>query len=445
MDKRRFPVTMLAGQADFNALHDLTESGLATVIRALGNASTDVEKILFASATPTVVGAGPWVVTVPAQPIAIAGVPGLLASQDLTVPGTGDRDVALFLRIYKQDVSEARNYLNASATPPAPAAGTTSFVVEQDDVVEAVLVDPYTGPADDLDAVAADVGPPLKYAVLTASGANLTVDHDPEGYLWVIPTNAAPGAHAASHLPGGGDAIDLATRIQDGLIAMEDMVTVREALTDLAIAGTSPYLVRTITGDNEPDPKTVELELRTAARSFKTVTEEAQQKLGLNFQSGGSAGVSEQPARADHKHDMAASPVQIAVKTLVIDTPGSQLGSLIQVEVPASIAYVTAVSVAWAPPNVAAPYYPQVEAAWTHVQNTTQRAVGAKYQLKGARDLWLQLGDYALCEIAAAELAGIVTAAGGSVTWAAASLGALWPTTGVLTIRLIGVRAGVSL
>jgi len=436
---------MLATSADFNAIADDAENGIAVLLRLLAHAGADQDRVLFSAATPVIAGTGPWTVTVPPQYFALDGVPAITTQQVIAVPATGNRDVAVFLRIQRVDVNEARAYLDATASPPEPAAGTADFTVATTISATAELVDPYTGPGDDLAPGDDDVGTPMLYAILTASGASLTSDYDPDGFTWQVPTDVVPSDHAATHVAGGGDAIRTATPLLDGLISAADMATVREALTDLSISGSSPYLVRTITGDNDPTAKTVALEVRVLSDTFRTVVDNAQSKLALNYQAGGLAGTSNRPARADHRHDLSGSPVQVAQKTVTIDTLG-QLGSLIQVEVPAAIATVLSVNVAWSPPGISAPYYPLVEAAWNSVLvGGTARRVGVKYNQKGARDLWIQLGDYALCELTTTELAEATVAAGNTVTWAAASLGAGWPTTGTLSVRIIGTQVGVTL
>lgn len=449
MKRRRFPTGMEATEADHNAIHERTEEGIGDLVRAVANANNDPDKLIFNNDPPQVSG-GPssWTVTVPKQDFAIDGIVGQLAQSQFNVDdAAGTRTLAVFLRIQRVDASATRFFLDLS-DPTTPARGSADFVVQEDWQAAIVVVDPYTGPGDDPVAGPTDVGDPIKLATLDLVAAtSLSVNADPDNNVWVFPVGVAPGAHATEHLPGGTDPIQLATPSQAGIISAADMATVIAALTNLTVNAASPFLARTITGDNGAGgPKAVEIVLRTLADTFRTVDDAGTDKLGLNFPVGGNSGSLEQPARADHKHDLSDSPIQVATNVVQINDPTNQLGSLIQVVAPANFAMISHVTVHWLAPTITAPFYPLVEASWSSIlSGGSSLKVGVKYTLAGNRDLRLRIGDHALCELTPEELA-LVTAVTGSQTWdSVAGTGGLLPTTGSLVVTITGVRLGLSI
>lgn len=436
MKLRRFPATMKALEEDFNAIHENTELGLADLIYAIANASTDPTKLLISTTAVSFTGTGPWNLVIPDTWFAIDGVlASLVSASSVPVANTGDRTVALYLHIERSNVNADRDFLDLSGG--TPAVGVDSFVVERDFAASVELIDPYTGPGDAPAAGTDDVGDPILFATATISGGVMTVDHDPNNYTLAIDVGTA-APHAAQHLQGGLDPIDLATPAQEGLISAEDMAVVRAALTNLTIDAGSPFLVRTISGTNPADPKTVALTIRLYADSLVSVNDSGTYKLGLNFPVGGLAGSSDRPARSDHKHNLSDSPIQVAVRTVTIDDPSNQLGSVIQVQAPENFGLITNVVIHWLAPTITSPYYPLVQVAGI------MDLVGVRYTLAGTRDIRLRIGDNGLCNLTAEERA-LVLAVTGSQTWdSAGSSAGLIPTTGKLVIYITGVRLGLT-
>lgn len=448
MRKRRFPTGVEATEADFNALHDRTEDAIRVLLRALASANADGDTILFKHAEPTILGAGPWTVTVPPQFFSINGVVAELAQQTVAVSAASNRQVALFLRARRFNVTESRGYLDL--TGERPARGVGAFVMELADSAELAVVDPYTGSGDDPAPTASDVGAPLKFAVLTVSGVGGTpeldvTDYDPDARLWLFPAATPPTDHAATHLTGGGDAIALATPLVDGLAAADDIATVRASLTDLSVHVDAPFLVRTISGDNETTPKTATLNLRLS-QALRTLDDGGTKRLDLNFLNGTTAGTALRPARADHKHTLADSPVVVATRFVEITAPDGELGGSRTLVFPESFGSIVSVSARWLAPGITAPYYPLVDAPWgTVFLNGIARRVGARYTVSGANRIELQLATDALCEMTDSEMA-LVLAATGSVNWdtVVGSNGTL-PRTGRLVVTAVGVRSGLTI
>lgn len=448
MKKRKFPATMKATSVDFDAIHGNTELGIGDLVRALGNANTNPDRLVFNNDDVTFIGTGDWTVQLPDLYYALDGVIGYRPASDVNVTlAGGDRTVAIFLRIERSSVNGTRDFLDLSSG--TPSTGSADFVLEEDwTTVNLIVVDNYTGPGDDPVAAGNDVGDPLKLCHAVISGGVLTIAQDPDNHRWVFPAGTPPAVHADEHLTAGSDPIQLANAGQEGLMSAAAMQTVLASLTNVTINASSPFVVRTITGDNAGGgPKSVEFLLRVLPASFRTIDQGGGSfDLGLNFPIGGNSGASEQPARSDHKHDLSDSPVQVATRTIVIDEPATQLGSLIQVQAPLTFGLITHVTVYWLAPTITAPFYPLVEARWsTLVEQGISRKVGARYTLAGNRDLRIRIGDRALCELLPEELT-LVTAVTGSQTWdSVGGSSGLLPTTGTLVVTMTGVRLGVSI
>ncbi len=432
MKKRRFPATMEVTTADLNGIGDDAETGVADLVHAVANLNAE-SGVIFNDSIPTVGSGPPWTVTLPTQYFAIDGIVGKLTGTTFVL-AAGARTAAVFLRLRRTDVTATRPFLNTSGS--GPVSGSASFVNQQGWQASYVVVDPYTGSGDDPVAGATDVGAPIKLAAFVITGAPaISVTKDPDNRLWSIPAGM-PSTHASRHLSGGADPIQLATPSQDGLMSASFASWVTAALTSLSVSAGSEFLVITTAAG---PPKTATLALRLG-QALKKVTESGVDKLGLNFPSGPLAGASARPARADHKHALSDSPVQLVTQTIVV-TSAAQLGQLFSVAVPTSIAAVTDVSCYWVAPTLAS-NYPRMSAEWSTVLfGGANKRVGCRHVLVGPRDLRIRLGDDALCELTTQEFEIAFTAAG-SQTWdAVGGTSGTMPTTGTIVVNVTGTRA----
>lgn len=445
----KFPAGVEATEADFNAISENTEAGFKSLIRVLASANTDSDYVLFKQAVPTIAGVGPWTVTVPHQYFSIDGVVAELSQTTFSVSAASNRKVAVFLRIQKSDVTATRGYLDLSGARPVRA--TDTFVMARSDAAAIITVDPYVDAGDNPVAGADDVGTPINLAILEVTGvgsspALAVFTYDPDSRLWAFPAGTPPTDHASTHLTGGGDAIDLATTTDDGLMAHTDLQTVRESLTDLTRHVSNEFLTVTIAGDNVSAPKTVQLNVRLFLSSLAVIDDNGTKKIGLNFRQGGRNGTANQPARADHSHSLNDNPIVVTTRVIEVNSPLTMLGALQTVNLPTSFGSVISVSAKWAAPGLTAPYYPLVDAGWdSPTLNGVLKRVGVRYTVTGNNQIQVLLGSDALCEMSVPEQA-LVTTVTGSVTWDSVSGSyGLMPTTGYIVLTITGVRNGITI
>jgi hypothetical protein len=435
--KKLFPATMEPTSADLDAIGDVAEEGLGDFVLAIAS-QNDPTGVIFSIASPPTASANPppWTITIPDQHFSINGIVGKL-TQTTFVVAAGARDVAVFLSLARTVVTGVRNYLDLSGA--SPVIGTDTFDVETQWVADYIVVDPYTGPGDDPATPADGVGLPIKLALLTVTGSPaITIDPDPDGRLWIVPAGT-PADHGSSHITDGGDPIPEATTLDAGLMSADDKAIVDAAITGISVAAGSEFLTATTSGT----PDQTELAVVLDSNSLRKTT---QDKLAVKFLSGGNAGVSETPARSDHKHAMSDSPVQVIERSIVVSAP-AQLGTSIAVSIPQTIGSIVAVECFWVAPNITAPYYPLIEARWTTATiGGVSKKIGCKAQIRAVRDLRIQIGPDGLCELSTDDYTLAKSAAGGSQTWdAVGGSGGLIPMTGRVVVRILGARVGLSL
>lgn len=446
MKKRLFPATMEFTTTDLDKIGDVAEEGIADFVRAIAS-QNDPSGVIFTDNSAltddsdwTASGSAPWTINIPTQhfyigdPDGFGGALGKLTATSFVMAGTSARSVAVFLRLTRTVATANRNYIDL--TGAGPVVGNASFDVEQDWSADIVVVDNYVDASDDPVAGDDDVGAPIKLVKfnVTTGPSAFTVTLNPDSRDWII-NAGTPADHAASHITGGGDAIQLATPSQDGLMSQAYADIVEEAVTAVSVDAGSSFLLATTTAG---PPKTVAIALRLVADSLKKINVSGTDRLGLNFGSGAFAGVSNRPARADHKHPMTDSPVQVVSATVAV-TSAAQLGTSVSVTVPSSVTTVMGVECFWIAPTLSS-QFPRVACGWSTVPvGGVSRKVGCHALLAGPRDLQLRLGD-ALCEMSTAEL-GVVEGVLGSQTWdsVGGSAGML-PTTGTILVVITGVR-----
>lgn len=446
MKKRLFPATMEFTTTDLDKIGDVAEEGIADFVRAIAS-QNDPSGVIFTDNSAltddtdwTASGSAPWTIDIPTQhfyigdPDGFGGALGKLTATSFVMAGTSARTVAVFLRLTRTVAAGTRNYIDLSGA--SPVVGSASFDVEQDWSTDIVVVDDYGGPGDDPAQGTDDVGAPIKLVefVVTTGPAAFTVTLNPDSRDWII-NAGTPADHASSHITGGGDAIQLATTSQDGLMSQAYAQVVEDAVTAVDVDSGSSFLVATT--DAGP-PKTITLALRLIADSLKKITVSGIDRLGLNFGSGAFAGTSNRPARADHKHPMTDSPVQVVSATIAV-TAAAQLGTSVSVTVPSSVTTVMGVECFWIAPTLSS-QFPRVACGWSTVPvGGVSRKIGCHALLAGPRDLRIRLGD-ALCEMSVTE-SDVVETAAGSQTWdsVGGSAGML-PTTGTILVVITGVR-----
>lgn len=445
MDKRLFPSGVKATSADFNGIHDDTETAIGIFAKAVASNGANTTNIIFSYDAPVLSGASsPYTVTVPAQYVAIDGVVAYMPQQTTTVT-TAQFPMRIFVTLTRSNVNSTRTYLTASGT------GTASFTMQKTVAASAIFVKNYSGAGDDPAAGANDVGTPFLFATYTNSSTRLD---DPLGYSWTGPA-ASAAAHAATHLPGGSDPISVATPATgvsagtDGFIDGYSILAARNALTTVDINVTSSFVTATETGtySDYANPRRVTLEVNTDPDSFDVVNLGGTDKLALSFESSTTpgAGLSKKPARYDHRHDLTASPVVIVMRELVI-TPSTALGSYLNITMPSGVGTIAGAHVYWRPTAAAGaqPNFPRVSTTPCLVNiNNDLKRVGVSTTIT-ANGIRCKLEPDGLCLLTNDDIVLAETAVG-SLNWSSllGSVGAV-PTTGTLVVFITALRSTIS-
>lgn len=423
MDKKIFTAGVKATATDFNDLHENTEDALGLFVKAVASAG-DTDYILFEDQPPDITGAGPYTITVPAQYIAISGV---VAKLDEAVFSTSTFPNKVWFAISYAAVTDTRDTISApgqTVTVESAASAVALLSPTQPATLPEYVLDDSDNPTA-----------PFEYASYDGSRV---LTPDPQNYTWVIAAGSVAD-HASDHQAGGGDVIPLpALDGETGLIDYASLVAAQAAVTDVAVAGGSPFLLASTEGayDDDGNPKVVTLSI-----SLNEDTFDVDDELGLNFPSGPLAGSSLQPARSDHKHTLASSPI-VAYETSLTIAPGTALDESQVITLPTTAGTVLSVSIYWKPasaPDVT--NYPLVAALPQAVQyGLSLYNVGSYGTLLTGRQVQVSFGAQGLCLLSPDDYASAV-AAFGSVTWesASASQGRV-PTSGILVVRVLALR-----
>lgn len=445
MDKRLFPSGVKATSADFNGIHDDTETAIGIFAKAVASNGANTTNIIFSYDAPVLSGASsPYTVTVPAQYVAIDGVVAYMPQQTTTVT-TAQFPMRIFVTLTRSNVNSTRTYLTASGT------GTASFTMQKTVAASAIFVKNYSGAGDDPAAGANDVGTPFLFATYTNSSTRLD---DPLGYSWTGPA-ASAAAHAATHLPGGSDPISVATPATgvsagtDGFIDGYSILAARSAITEVDVNVASSFITATESGtyNDYNDQRRVTIECHTDPDSFDVVDISGIDHLSLSFEPSTTpgAGLSKKPARYDHRHDLTASPVVVVMRELVI-TPSTALGSYLNITMPSGVGTITGAQIYWRPTAAAGaqPNFPRVSTTPCLVNiNNDLKRVGVSTTIT-ANGVRCKLEPNGLCLLTNDDI-GLAETAVGSVNWSSllGSVGAI-PTTGTLVVFITALRSTIS-
>lgn len=440
MNKVTFAKGVRPTVGDMNAIGTTTEEALDQLIRAL--LSTETGNVLFDAAPPTVsVLNDVLTVTVPSQWFVVAGA--VQKTQEVIAQfnaGANNLRIDVYLVAGKTGQNETRDFNSVDPTTGYLIQQTLTTQIRQNDAPRVefvtgtdILLAP-TPPA----LSSADVGRVrlaiIRYVNLSNS---FTVDlNTTERY--VLPPGAVAGltAHAISHLPGGADAIQVATVSGDtstaGLMPVNSLVKVQASIQDLAVAGGSEFLTISTSVDRE-----VEVGVRIAD-SLTIEDIGGQQHLAAAFlPPSQAAGFSSSVARADHTHTSFDSGFLVQVTEL--DVTGN-LGTILPISflsqtqgqktlIPKRI---LSVDCFWEPANQTNTNNPKgVHTGWTAINTSGANAtVGARALITGPSTFEIEIGELGATFLSAATKNKVA-----SPTWTSPAYNqGSYPTSGKLRI-----------
>jgi hypothetical protein len=419
---------------DMNGIHNETEAAFADLIRSI---SGGYDTLLFVEDAPSVVESPPNLrIDVPEQWFSVDGIPEKIIAQSVLKPLV-DNYHKLFFVIQRTDLSDDRDFFQIVGSSIQIVTQSTTVRKQTTPRIEVTSSGNPSVPPGPPTLGTNDIGY-IEYASVIKDGATITVS------LNTAAVYSFPGAglgftnHAGTHLPSGSDPIQLAalggpSGSVPGLMPEGSYAVLSSAIQDLYISPSSPFLTRTISGDNSPgDPKRVELRVRYDG-SLKSAESGGVDYLGLNYPTGPRSGISERPARSDHWHSPSESPV--AIEIYRVSVSASDLGTLVDVPEFRNIARIYQTQVFWAPPGYTSPPYPQVECGWKHGSD----GIGVRAHLVTGNTVKLEIGSFALTEILDPLYSFILTEVGGSPIWTHVTSPS-YPTDGELYLKVIGLR-----
>lgn len=423
MDKKIFNAGVKSTATDFNDLHENTEVAIGDLVKALASAG-NTSYVLFENKPPTIAGAGPYQITVPAQYIAVNGVVAKIAQSVITL-SAGQFPNKLWFKI---------SYNNVTATRDTLTAAGQTVVVEK--VATASIETGNTQPDSQPENVLDSSGNPTLPFLYASYDGSRVLTFDSNNYRWTVAA-AGIATHASTHLSGGTDALPVASSIvSQGLVDWPSLQAARDAVTAVNVSVASPFLTSSTSGSYNTVPKE-----STLALSVDTDTFNPASTLGLKFANGPLAGISKQPARYDHRHGLDASPVAVYQTEVVIDVT-HPLGTAKTVTLPSTAGTVASVSIFWKPASALSttnyplvPTFPQAVEYGSSIYN-----VGSWGTLLSGNTIRINFGLQGLCFLSENDFK---TASGifGGVTWqTAASANGRVPTSGILVVRVTAVR-----
>jgi hypothetical protein len=410
---------------DLNSFHELTEEGLADLIKAI---SGGLDEVLFNNLPHTyVVNIGVDVtITVPGQHFAVDGVVGSVALTSFIRPDPlVDTTFRIFLVVGRTGVNANRDVLDLG-----PPLAVISQLLQVEDIPASRIeltsaappgVPPALGPTD--------VGY-VELGSVSKIGGVWSMVHNTSAIYAFPGLGPSYAPHAARHIDAMDDPIQIADMTgRIGLMPVGSYPVLMGSLQLMEISPSMPYLVRVLSGDNTPgNPRKATLTLRTSP-SFKVDMSGPDPLLALDLATGPYAGDSNRPARWNHRHSPEESP--IAVMTYAVTVGPGNLNTLMPEIEFTGMARIYEVQVFWAKPGTVSPQHPAVACG---LMETAQGVVGVSGVITGNNKVRLQVGNRAF-----AWLNGAAVAYMGAVTWTY-SVDPSFPTSGEIFVRVTGVR-----
>lgn len=460
MKKQRFAKGVKPTVADFNNLHDFTEEGVDTLLRAL--ASSESGKILFDNLAPSASISGTTLtVTVPAQYFAINGAIAEVQETVRTFFADTDFQIAVDLVIRKDPLTEERSFtvidppsqvvINESKQTQVQTIDQARIVWSVNKQLAVTIPNPVLSATDSGFVRLATI----KYDISETVGNQISITKNSND-LFVLPSGISVpvDSHAAQHLSNGSDPLQVASLSASEVGGSTEGVMPKGALTaalngiaTIEVSDQTPFLVASDSGSNSANsvvstPKKITLTLNI--HDSLTTHEDDTIKLGANFLPPTAVnGFSDFVARQDHTHKLAEGGF-IWYQT-ELDLADVDLGDIVNFQVTsqnsgitASIVRIHGVNVFWQPPNIKAGFEARcVSASWNIVFDAgSNKTLGARPLLTGPDTFSLEIGELGV----ALTNAGLLSAIS-QWTNPAYNSGE-YATTGLLKIQVLALRNG---
>lgn len=436
MDKVNISTKQKLIPVDLNDFHNLTEVGLADLIRSITGGQEDV---LLKDAIPTAVHILTNIrIDVPEQWFSVTGIPEKIAAAVIIKPDINDYH-RIFFVLSRNDESANRDFVQ---TTPTIQVYTHNTVIRKNTAarIEVTSSGDDTTPPGTPTMNPNDIGY-VELASVIWDGTTITVNHNTSAIYAFPGSSSSVTTHGPEHLPGGGDEIGVAQMGGDpsgstaGVMPAGSLALTKGSVQIISISDLSKFLRRVMSGDNSPtDPKTAELRL-AIDQSLKQFDIGGEFFLGLDYPQGAYTGDSPQPARANHFHPASESPV--AVLRTRLSLTSADLGSLVDVSKIAGISRIYQTQVFWIPPGLTSPPYPQIECSWFMNGNAE---IGIKVNILAGDEVVLEVAGQSFCYLSAPMYQKVLTYVGGSPNWTYGSLGVQYPTQGEIFIKVVGLR-----
>lgn len=436
MDKVNFSDREKLIKEDLNGIHDLTENGLADLIRSLTGGQ---ETVLLKDSIHTAVHVTPNIrIDVAEQWFAVLGIPEKIITSVIIKPEAPDYH-RLFFVLARIDQSANRDFVQTSPTIQV----TTSSTVIRKNTAGRIEVtssgDPGTPPGTPT-LNPTDIGF-VELGSVIWDGATFVINHNTPVIYGFPGAASSVVTHGANHLPSGSDVVPQAqmgghpSGSTAGIMPAGALALSKGSVQVISIDALSKFLRRVMSGDNSPgSPKTAEMRV-AINQSLKQFDISGEFFLGLNYPQGAYSGTSPQPARSNHLHPVSESPV--AVLQMNLSLSSTDLGSLFAVARIAGISRIYQTQVFWAPPGLTSPPYPQIECAWFKDGNNE---MGIRANIIAADEVVLEVAGQSFCYLSSPMYQDVITYTGGSPNWTYGSLGVQYPTQGEIFVKVIGLR-----
>jgi hypothetical protein len=449
--------------SDLTSIHGFTEEGVKMLLEAIGGTNA---KLLF-EAYPPVAASDETTLTidVTSQHFAIDGAIATVADDSVDIAIAGDLQVGVFLILSKEPTEELRNFLTLNPD---------NVLVQQDVVTEIYSTDTgrieyitvndlvSTMPTPSLGA--ADVGYIRLATVLCAEGTPDVVTVVPNTLeLYTIPPGAAGAVttHASSHLPGGSDAVQVASLSGSedggstvGFMPNGALTSALSAVQEVEADDLSTFLTISTAGDNAAqtdgtiDSKTVTLGLQyDGSLTVRSVS--GTDKLGVAFSAAGPAnGNTYRAAHSNHKH--ALIDTGIIYQSFTLDaTSFTAFGSIIGPytvtatqsggsNIAGELGQIIHISARWLPPNLTGNNSGYgIDAPYTVLTLTGSlpATVGIRPIISANDKFYLEIGDLGFAYLSSAAIAQMNTVS--NPNWTAGN----YAMFGRIQIDVIALRA----
>jgi hypothetical protein len=436
MDKVNFSDNQKLIKEDLNPLHDLTEDGLADLVRSLTGGQ---ETVLFKDAIHSAVHLAPNIkITVPEQWFAVNGIPEKIAASNIIKPETDDYH-RIFFVLSRTNQSADRDFVQTSPSIQVVTNGTVIRKLTAGRIEVTSSGSSGTPPGTPT-LNPTDIGF-VELGSVIWDTASFSIAHNTSAIYNFPGAASSVTTHGPQHLPGGADETPQSVMgghpsgSTAGIMPAGSLALAKGSIQVISISALSRFLRRVMSGNNDPgDPKTAELRV-AINESLKQFDVSGEFFLGLNYLSGPYTGDSPQPARANHGHPASQSPV--AVLQTHIALAATDLGSLKAVAKIAGISRIYQTQVFWVPPGVTSPPYPQVECSWF---KEGSNETGIKANIIAADEVVLEVASQSFCYLSTPMYQSVLASVGGSPNWTYGSLGVQYPTQGEIFIKVIGLR-----